>query len=111
MEPPLFIERTPPATKSSNIEDIGYDEATRTLAVGFVNGSIFHFAGVPPQLVDAFRKAPSAGKFFHAAVRGKFTSRKVAPLDLALCPKCLDEGLRGAVCDNCGEDSYRADRE
>lgn len=110
MEPILYIERTPPEVPSSNIDDLGYDAEHKTLAVGFKNGSIFHFSGVPLALYEAFRKAPSAGKFFHAAVRGKFTSRKVAPLVLALCPQCGDEGIKGAVCDNCGEETYRVDR-
>lgn len=101
-----FIERTP--VVSSNLSDVGYDPETRTLAVGFKNGSIFHFAHVPAVLHEAFIKAPSLGTFFHRAVRGKFESRKIAPLVMGHCPKCADEGLNGCVCENCGEDTYRA---
>lgn len=58
---------------SSLIAEHGYDLESKTLAIRFRNnGKLFHFADVPQEAADAFTGAPSLGKHFHAAIRGKF---------------------------------------
>lgn len=58
--------------KSSNLEAIGYDEATRVLSIKFKSGGTFKYAGVPPSVHEEFMKADSHGKFFHKHIRNKF---------------------------------------
>lgn len=92
---------------SSNIRSYGYDATRKVLAVEFLSGQIRHFAGVPPELWEAFTKAPSKGAFFHRAVRGKFASGLVAPtVDLGECPNCGDIGPQGQTCRDCGCGGY-----
>lgn len=56
--------------ESSNLEQIGYDDETETLAIVFHSGSLYHFHGVPRSTFEGLRAAPSVGKFFNAEVRG-----------------------------------------
>ena len=55
--------------KSSNISDVGYDDATQSLEVGFKNGSRYHYTKVPKALFEAMLKAPSPGRYFHQVVK------------------------------------------
>jgi KTSC domain len=63
--------------KSSNVEAVGYDEATQTLGVKFKGGSEHHYDNVTPEQHKALVSAKSIGKHFHANIRGKFSSRQV----------------------------------
>ena len=67
--------------KSSNLKDVGYDPATQELQVGFLNGNIFSYAGVPQEDFEALMAAESIGKAFNAGIRGIFESTKLAPAD------------------------------
>lgn len=58
--------------KSSNLDAVGYDNTTSTLAVKFKNGSEYHYAGVPAELFEQLLAAPSVGSFYGSAIRGKF---------------------------------------
>lgn len=60
--PPIELHRV----VSSQVRAIGYDEATRTLAVTFVHGvgSVYHYPDVPPAAYAAFKAASSIGSFF-----------------------------------------------
>lgn len=51
---------------SSQVKDIGYDPATKTLAVTFTRGTgaIYHYPGVEPETFEAFKNADSHGTFF-----------------------------------------------
>lgn len=72
----MNIALTP--VKSSNIRAVGYDPATRTLAVEFPN-SVYHYADVPPNVHDELRAAESVGRYFASNVKGKFEHSKVVP--------------------------------
>ena len=61
------MDRAPIA--SSSIASVGYDEASRTLEIEFHNGRIYQFFGVPPQMAQALRAAPSTGAYFNKYLR------------------------------------------
>ena len=61
---------------SSNIESVGYDRPTRTLAVKFKGGSTYHYHGVPESVHASLVAAPSAGAHFAQHIKGKFTYTK-----------------------------------
>lgn len=63
---------------SSNIHEIGYDNATKTLVVSFHNGSTYEYIEVPPQLVNDFIVASSKGRFLNDKIKGNFKYRKIA---------------------------------
>ena len=67
---------------SSNVQTVTYLAGEKRLRVRFRSGE-YEYEGVPQQVVDAWSKAESAGKFFSASVRGKFDSRKIADAEKA----------------------------
>lgn len=54
------------AVNSSQVQAIGYDPDTKTLAVTFTRGTgaCYHYAGVEPETFEAFKAAESIGSFF-----------------------------------------------
>lgn len=63
------IPRTP--VESSNLAAIGYDAATRTLAIEFRNGGVYNYANVPPIVWEGMQKAESKGQFFLREIKTK----------------------------------------
>jgi hypothetical protein len=79
MEPGMADDNKPerPAiamqpVKSSALEEVGYDEASSTLAVKFKHGATHYHAGVPQELFHQLLTAPSIGSFYSSSIRGKF---------------------------------------
>lgn len=65
--------------ESSNIQACGFDPDTSTLAIQFKGkGTVYHYAGVTPEIYEKLRSAPSLGQFFQLHIRGKFTTKKIA---------------------------------
>jgi hypothetical protein len=64
---------------SSNLKAIGYDAATKTLAVQFANG-VYTYTDVSPELFESFQDSESKGKFFQQYIRPKFKAVKQTPL-------------------------------
>ena len=66
----LSTEPRPPIAlhpvESSQVKAIGYDDATKTLAVTFMHGlgAIYHYPKVERSTYEAFIRAESIGKFF-----------------------------------------------
>jgi hypothetical protein len=63
---------------SANIAGIGYDTASKTLAVRFKNDSIYHYSGVPDGVYGEMKSAPSMGSFFHARIKNVYEGTRVA---------------------------------
>lgn len=70
-EPAAFSEaKRPPipltAVESNQVGAIGYDEATKTLAVQFKRGAraIYHYPNVERETFEAFKGAESIGTYF-----------------------------------------------
>ena len=61
---------------SSNIASVGYDQATSTLEIEFLNGTIYQYFDVPQSVFDAFLSAQSAGQYFNAQIKGSFRYAK-----------------------------------
>ncbi len=57
---------------SSNIANVGYEQANNILAVDFIDGGVYYYIGVPPSLYDAMLTAPSIGKFFASYIKGSY---------------------------------------
>ena len=70
--------------ESSNINAIGYDAATGTLAIRFWKGrgdprtigETYHYPAVPQDIYDALIDADSVGKYFHRHIRNDFPGEK-----------------------------------
>lgn len=57
--------------ESKHIDSHGHDPDTGTLRIKFKSGKTFDYSGVDVEKYDRFRTAESAGKFFHAEIRGQ----------------------------------------
>ncbi|MGN6520423.1 MAG: KTSC domain-containing protein [Dokdonella sp.] len=57
---------------SSAIGAIGYDAATRLMKIRFVDGNTYDFCGVPPQVFEGLRTAPSPGRYYADNVRDRY---------------------------------------
>jgi len=64
---------------SSVIRRFQYDEAARRLRIVFVSGEVYDYDGVPPEVIAAFRAAPSRGRFFGPHIRDRYPFRRVEP--------------------------------
>lgn len=63
---------------SSQVESYGYNPLTKTLAVKFSSGGLYHYHDVPQETADAMDKAESVGSFLGKSVKGKFEFKKQA---------------------------------
>jgi len=63
------------AVSSSNIQSVGYDPETMTLAVIFVNGTEYQYYGVPP---DVFEQEGAVGSPSSPEPRFRVVSNSVA---------------------------------
>jgi hypothetical protein len=57
------------SVSSSTISAIGYEEASNALGVRFHNGTEYHYFGVPQDVFEAMRSAPSVGRFFDQNIK------------------------------------------
>ena len=55
---------------SSNIESIGYDDASQELHVTFLSGTYYIYNNVPREVYDNLMNAPSKGSFLNREVKG-----------------------------------------
>lgn len=53
------------AVSSSNVSEIGYDEANQIVYIRFSNGSLYNYKGVPRLEFDGLLNAPSIGSYLH----------------------------------------------
>lgn len=69
------MDRKP--VKSSNIDSIGYDAASKTLEICFKNGGVYQHAEVPQDAYDSLMSADSKGSHYAEHFRGKYPHTKV----------------------------------
>ena len=62
--------------RSTNIARVGYDAQSKTLAVEFRNGSIYHYHGIDQDKHDEFMRAESKGKYLHQHIKGRYTVQR-----------------------------------
>jgi KTSC domain len=58
---------------------VGYSKRLRALEVEFVNGAIYRYSNVPPEIYRDLLGAPSKAQFYDINVRGHFPSVHVKP--------------------------------
>ncbi len=57
------------SVSSSNVAAVGYDEATSTLGVQFLNGSEYHYFGVSRDVYDGLLGASSVGTYLNTVIK------------------------------------------
>jgi len=61
---------------SSNLYGSGYDADKKELYLQFHNGDIYTYSGVEEDVYDSLNRASSAGKYFHANIKGVYSFTK-----------------------------------
>ena len=64
--------KTNQITNSSTIQEIGYDEETKTLYIIFKGSGKYLYYDVPKEVWEAMVKAKSTGKFFYREIKGGY---------------------------------------
>ncbi len=49
-----------------------YDPETEQLSITFASGSTYSYSGVPADVVEQFREAPSAGQFWRNSIKDQY---------------------------------------
>jgi hypothetical protein len=62
---------------SSNLSEIGYDEATKTAHIRFTNGSLYIYKDVPPQEFENFKNASSLGSYLHRNFKNVYPYERI----------------------------------
>jgi hypothetical protein len=62
---------------STNVASIGYDEATETLEVEFLTGSIYQYYNVPTGIYEQMMQAGSKGKFLNVYIKNAYPYSRV----------------------------------
>jgi hypothetical protein len=62
--------------ESSQISGFGYDAESKTLAVNFKHGGLYHYSAVPADVFAKMQSAESAGSFLHKHIKGTFNFTK-----------------------------------
>jgi hypothetical protein len=58
---------------------VGYSKRLHALEVEFVNGAVYRYSNVPPEIYRDLLVAPSKAQFYDANVRGHFPAVHVKP--------------------------------
>lgn len=91
------IDMTP--VLSSAVAAVGYDAATKTMAVQMHGrGQTYHYGEVAPEEHEELMRAESVGRHLGLFIRGKKTVKRMT----AQCPECKSEGWAGETCGDCG---------
>ena len=70
------MERVP--VQSSNLASVGYDPKTSTLEIGFINGSIYQYSSVPPEIHQGLMNAVSKGTYLDQNIKkAGYSYRKI----------------------------------
>lgn len=62
---------------SSSIAEVGYDTASSTLEIQFVNGRTYQYFDVPANVHEELLNAVSVGQFFQKSIRGVYRFARV----------------------------------
>ncbi len=64
---------------SSNVDSLAYDSDTQVMTVGFKNGSIYEYYGVPIEKYQAVVDSPSRGRGIWTHIRGRDGTEPLYP--------------------------------
>ena len=76
-----FQTHTMPATvrkplKSSKLRAAGYDERSRVMEIEFVNGDVYEYKAVSPELYRQLMSSPSPNSFFEDKIEENFPGKR-----------------------------------
>jgi len=63
--------------KSSKLRAAGYDERQRTMEIEFVNGDVYEYKAVSPELYRQLMASPSPNSFFEDKIEESFSGKRI----------------------------------
>ena len=63
--------------ESSTLAAVAYDKTRSLLQLEFCSRTVYLYFGVPPAVYQALLDAPSKGRYFNWAIRGRFRYRSI----------------------------------
>jgi hypothetical protein len=63
--------------KSSKLRAAGYDESRRVMEIEFVNGDVYEYKAVSPELYRQLMASPSPNSFYEDKIDETFTARRI----------------------------------
>ena len=65
--------------QSTTLATVIYDEAREVLQLEFLSRALYQYSGVPRPVHEALLSAPSKGRYFNQAIRGRFPFVRITP--------------------------------
>lgn len=62
---------------SRSIAAVGYDDDAEALEIEFVTGAVYRYSGVPQDVFEDLREAPSKGAFFNRLIKDAYPFEQV----------------------------------
>jgi hypothetical protein len=62
---------------SSNVSQIGYDDANQILYVRFLSNSLYVYKDVPQWIYEELKDAPSVGSYLHRNVKNIYAYERI----------------------------------
>lgn len=63
--------------KSSKLRAAGYDEGPRVMEIEFVNGDVYEYTSVSPELYRQLMASPSPNSFFEDKIEEAFSGKRI----------------------------------
>jgi len=63
--------------QSRHLQAGTYDADSHTLLVRFVNGSIYRYWNVPPDVADSLMQSTSSQEYFNTKIKGRYQYAKI----------------------------------
>lgn len=85
--------------KSSKLRAAGYDERQRTMEIEFVNGDVYEYKAVSPELYRQLMASPSPNSFFEDMIEESFSGKRIGQVGKASAAADFDALFGGAAGD------------
>ena len=69
--------------ESTALLTVSYDEARALLQLEFCSRSVYQYFSVPAAVYQSLLAAPSMGRYFNQAIRGRFSYRLIPDFEAA----------------------------
>ena len=76
--------------KSSKLRAAGYDERLRVMEIEFVNGDIYEYKSVSPELYRQLMSSPSPNSFFEDKIEEAFSGKRIGKATKASADDAFD---------------------
>lgn len=70
--------------ESTTLLTVSYDEARALLQLEFCSRAVYQYLGVPAAVYQSLLAAPSKGRYFNQAIRGRYPYRLSPDFEAAL---------------------------